>query len=150
MPASLSPRLQAIVYALPLKPGLRVLEIGCGPGAMARAIASRIAPGHILAIDRSANAIALARRASQDELRSGVLALRQLAIEDFALHADEPRFDIAIAVRVGTLDGRHPEHEEHARRTIAAALKPRGRLFIDGGKPLREIVLTHGSKQCHT
>jgi cyclopropane fatty-acyl-phospholipid synthase-like methyltransferase len=149
MPATLSPRLQAIVDALPLKPGLRVLEIGCGPGAMARAIAGRIAPGHVLAIDRSVNAIALARRASQDELRSGVLELRQLAIEDFALHADEPRFDIAVAIRVGVLDGRHPEQEDRARRAIAAALKPRGRLFIDGGKPLREVALARGGRPLH-
>ncbi|MTI89705.1 MAG: SAM-dependent methyltransferase, partial [Balneolaceae bacterium] len=39
MPAKLSQRLSAIVEALPLKPGLRVLEIGCGPGAAARAVA---------------------------------------------------------------------------------------------------------------
>ena len=150
MPASLSPRLQAIIDSLPLKPGQRVLEIGCGPGAMARAIANRIAWGHVLAIDRSANAIALARRASQDELRSGVLMLRHVAIEDFAMKTDDVRFDIAVAVRVGVLDGRHPEQEERARNAIAAALKPRGRFFIDGGKPLREIVLARDSRQLRT
>jgi ubiquinone/menaquinone biosynthesis C-methylase UbiE len=32
----LSARLKTIVEALPLKPALRVLEIGCGPGAAAR------------------------------------------------------------------------------------------------------------------
>ncbi len=150
MTASLSPRLQAIVGALPLKPGVRVLEIGCGPGALARAIASRIASGHVLAIDRSAKAIALARRASQAELRSGVLALRQIAIEDFELQPNEGRFDMAIAVRVGALDGRHPETEDRARCAIAAALKPYGRLFIDGGDPLREIALTRGSSRPRT
>ena len=45
-----SARLLAIVDALPLRRGLRVLEIGCGPGAAARDIARRIGDGHILAI----------------------------------------------------------------------------------------------------
>ena len=37
MTGELSDRLRAILEALPLRPGLRVLEIGCGPGALARA-----------------------------------------------------------------------------------------------------------------
>ena len=56
----LSKRLAEIVDALPLKSGIRVLEIGCGPGAAAREIAQRIGSGQILAIDRSAKAIQLA------------------------------------------------------------------------------------------
>ena len=57
MAKRLSPRLAAIVDALPLTPGVRVLEIGCGPGGAARDIASRIGNGHVLSIDRSAKAI---------------------------------------------------------------------------------------------
>jgi cyclopropane fatty-acyl-phospholipid synthase-like methyltransferase len=38
----LSARLAEIVNALPLHPGIRVLEIGCGSGAAARAVAGRI------------------------------------------------------------------------------------------------------------
>jgi hypothetical protein len=34
-----------------------------------------------------------------------------------------------------------PHAEAHAKRRIAAALTPRGRLFIDGGNPLRESPL---------
>jgi hypothetical protein len=37
VPEKLSHRLAAIVEALPLRPESRVLEIGCGPGAAARA-----------------------------------------------------------------------------------------------------------------
>jgi cyclopropane fatty-acyl-phospholipid synthase-like methyltransferase len=40
MPATLSPRLQAIVDALPLKPGLRVLEIGYSRGDRVAGMAS--------------------------------------------------------------------------------------------------------------
>ena len=41
-PLGLSPRLAAVVQALPLRPDSRVLEIGCGPGAAARAVAARL------------------------------------------------------------------------------------------------------------
>jgi SAM-dependent methyltransferase len=139
--SSLSPRLRAIVDALPLKPGLRVLEIGCGPGAAAREIAARIGSGHVLAIDRSEKAIALAITASRAELASGTLSFRRVAVEDFVLRPDEEQYDIALAVRVGALDGRYPAAGMRARRRIAAALRPGGRLFTDGGDPLREIPL---------
>ena len=141
LPRGLSPRLAAIVEALPLRPGIRVLEIGCGPGAAARAIVDRIGDGQVLAIDRSAKAMQRLRAASSDEIASGRLRVRQVAVEDFELEAGEAPYDIAFAVRVGALDGRHPELAERARQRIAAALTPNGRLFIDGGNPLQEISL---------
>lgn len=137
----LSPRLREIVDALPLRAGLRVLEIGCGPGAAAREIAHRVAPGYVLAIDRSATAIAQAKKACKAEVAAGMLGLRRVAIEDFELERGEARYDLALAARVGALDGRHPELEARAKRRIAAALTPQGRLFIDGGDPVREIPL---------
>ena len=118
-----------------------VLEIGCGPGAMAREICRRLKSGHVLAIDRSAKAIHQAIGASKEELQTGKLSFRQVAIEEFEVEAGEKPFDIAVAVRVGALDGRHPEIEERALEKIAKALTPEGRLFIDGGDPLKEISL---------
>jgi SAM-dependent methyltransferase len=138
---SLSPRLAAIVAALPLRPGMRVLEVGCGPGVAAREVARRLGDGHVLGIDRSKKAIALARAGSKAELASGQLSFRCVAVEDFELSSDDAPFDLAFAVRVGGLDGRHPEAFERACARIAAALKPRGKLFIDGGDPLRVIAL---------
>jgi cyclopropane fatty-acyl-phospholipid synthase-like methyltransferase len=142
MAERLSPRLTAIVEALPLRPGLRVLEIGCGPGAAAREIARRIGDGHVLAIDRSAKAIAQATAAARAEIAAGRLTLRQIAAEDLDLAPGEASYDIALAVRVGAFDGRHPEAGRRALRRIAAALVSGGRLFIDGGDPLREIPLS--------
>ncbi len=138
---TLSLRLAAIVAALPLRPGLRVLEIGCGSGALARAVVRRIGDGHVLAIDRSAKAIHQARAAATYEIASGRLSVRQVAVEDFELEAGEAPYDLAVAVRVGALDGRHPHAGQRARQRIVAALTPHGRLFIDGGNPLQEISL---------
>jgi SAM-dependent methyltransferase len=44
---------------------------------------------------------------------------------------------------VGALDGRHPQIGQKALRQIAKALKPGGRLYIDGGNPLREIAIAN-------
>jgi len=135
----LSPRLAAIVDALPLRPGLRVLEIGCGSGAAARAVLARIGEGYVLGIDRSPKAIAQALAGSRKALACGRLAFRQVAAEDFVLAPGEAPFDLAFAVRVGALDGRHPERGRLALPRIWQALAPYGRLFIDGGDPLREV-----------
>jgi cyclopropane fatty-acyl-phospholipid synthase-like methyltransferase len=130
------------VDALPLEPHSRVLEIGCGPGAAARAVAARLVTGHILAIDRSATAIAQAQASAADEIASGRMSVRRVSAEQFVLQPGEAPFDIVFAVRVGALDGRHPKAGRHALERIAAALAPGGRLFVDGGRPLREISVT--------
>ena len=118
-----------------------MLEIGCGPGGAARAVARRIGGGYVLGIDRSAKAIAQARAGSKAEMSAGHLSFRHVAAEDFELATGEGPYDIAFAVRVGVLDGRHPEAGRIARRRIRSALVKGGRLFIDGGNPLREVAL---------
>lgn len=142
MTGKLSKRLAEIVDALPLFDGIRVIEIGCGPGAAAREVSKRIGNGHILAIDRSGKAIQQAITGSQTEIAQGNLSFRQAAIEDFVLEDDERPFDLAFAVRVGALDGRHPEVQMPALLKIAKALNKDGKLFIDGGNPLKEIPLS--------
>ena len=134
-----SPRLQAVIEALPLRPDSRVLEIGCGPGAAARAIAARLTTGHILAIDRSSAAIAQAKAAAHEEIASGHMDVRHVAAEDFVLQPDEAPYHLVFAVRVGALDGRYPNAGERALQRIARATTANARLFIDGGNPLREL-----------
>jgi SAM-dependent methyltransferase len=142
MPPDISPRLAAIVDALPLTPRSRVLEIGCGSGATARAIARQLDRGHIVAIDRSAKAVAQARARSATEIASGRMSVRHVAAESFVMEPDDIPFDIVFAVRVGALDGRHPDAGQQAIARIRAALAPGGRVFIDGGQPLRELDVT--------
>jgi 2-polyprenyl-3-methyl-5-hydroxy-6-metoxy-1,4-benzoquinol methylase len=132
--AAPSPRLRAILDALPLRDGVRVLEVGCGPGVLARAMVAR--GGFVLGLDRSATAIRQALAGSATEVATGRLAFREGAIETFALAPDESPFDLAVANRVGVLDGRHPEGEAQALAALARALAPEGRLFVDGQERL--------------
>src|SRR5881409_3304062 len=102
MSERLSGRLLAVVDGLPLRGGLRVLEVGCGPGAAAREVARRVGPtGFVLGVDRSAKAIALAVAGSEELIAAGVIAFRQVAVEEFTLAASEAPYDVAFAARVG-------------------------------------------------
>ncbi len=141
MAQKISERLQEIIDALPLEKGSRVLEIGCGTGVAARAITGREESIYVLAMDRSAKAVEQAIKSSEAEMSNGMLRFIQAKIEEFEWPEQEPPFDFAFAVRVGALDGRHPEIEKAALKRIAKALKPGGRLFIDGGNPVKEIDL---------
>lgn len=140
MGSKISKRLEEIVAALPLKEGLRILEIGCGTGVVAREIAKRINNVYVLGLDRSANAIKQCVSGSRAEISNGKLHFQKAAIEEFEFDRNR-LFDFAFAIRVGALDGRHPEIQEKALSNIAKALKVNGKLFIDGGNPLQEIDL---------
>jgi SAM-dependent methyltransferase len=131
----------AIVDALPLRSGMRVLEIGCGPGVAARAVLHSIGKGYVLGIDRSPKAIAQASAGSLEELVSGRLEFRCVAVEDFVLAKGERPYDLAFAARVGALDGRHPVAGQRALGRLRRALVKGGRLLIDGGSPLKEVWL---------
>ncbi len=54
-----------------------------------------------------------------NSVQTGNLFYRQNAIENFDLQKTEKPFDIAFAIRVGALDGRHPEIEKQALTNIA-------------------------------
>lgn len=71
MAPRISNRIACFVDALPLAPGQRVLEIGCGPGVAAREVSRRVGNGFVLAIDRSARAIESAAVRSKAEIATG-------------------------------------------------------------------------------
>ncbi|GAA3555862.1 class I SAM-dependent methyltransferase [Microlunatus spumicola] len=136
----LSDRLRRVVEALPLRPGLRVLEVGGAPGAAARAVAERVAPdGHVLVLDRSARGIALTEALCAPEIAAGLLSTRLAAVEDVSL--DVAPFDLAFACRVGALDGRHPQLYEAALANLRRAVVPGGVLYLDTGEPLDAVRL---------
>jgi len=142
----LSARLRSIVDRLPLYPGVRILEIGCGSGMMAREMAERVGNGYVLGIDRSAIAIAKAQ-SIHPRPGSAELSFRHASIEEFELLGAEAQFDLAVAVRVGALDGRHPELELIALQHIARALRPGGLLFVDDLPPREGRDIEAGLKR---
>ena len=128
--------------ALPLRPGLRVIEIGCGPGAAAREVAVRVGPqGHVLAVDRSEKAIGALTRSAAELISAGRLTARHAAAEELELAPGEERYDIAFAVRVAAFDGRDPRAGVLALARLGRVLVPGGRLFTDAGDPLREVMV---------
>lgn len=137
---SLSPRLRSVVDALPLRPGLRVIEVGGAPGAAAREVARRVAPGgYVLVVDRSPRGIELTRQACAEEIRDGLLGLQTAPVETVTLAPDEEPYDLAFACRVGVLDGRHPAGYAAAVASLRSMLVPGAPILVDTGEPLREV-----------
>ncbi len=50
-----------------LRPGMRILEVGCGTGAIAREVAGRVAPGEVVGVDREERQLGTARRLATDQ-----------------------------------------------------------------------------------
>lgn len=133
MAAPLSDRLRDVLHALPLRPGMRVVELGGAPGALARHLAAAVAPdGHVLVVDRSARGVALTERACAGEIASGLLSVRCCAGEDLVLDPGEPRYDLVVANRVGALDGRHPAAGDAVLARLRDVLTDDGGLWVDG------------------
>lgn len=132
----LSLRLRRVVDALPLEPGMRVLEIGGAPGAAAREVANRVGVhGHVVVLDRSESGIRRTIEHCRDEIASGRLSTICAPVEDFELATGTPLFDLAFTCSVGALDGRHPSLYVPALDNIGKAVVPGGRLYIDPGPP---------------
>ena len=86
------------VERLALEGHEQVLEIGCGRGLATVRVCARLTTGRVTAIDRSANAIAAARKRNDACLAAGRLMLIQTSLADLAI--DTRPFDLAFAVNV--------------------------------------------------
>jgi SAM-dependent methyltransferase len=107
-----SERLRAIVDALAVAPGVRVLEIGCGHGVAATYVLERGA--RYTAIDRSPKMIAAAARRNAEFEHAEFLVA---TLEEADLR--ERRFDVIFAVRVGLFDREPARARALAERWLA-------------------------------
>ncbi len=127
----MSERLRAIVEGLGLRPGDRVLEIGCGHGVAAEMVCERLGGGRLTAIDRSAKMIAAAERRNAAHVEAGTAEFLVARLE--ALDLGDRRFELIFAVRVGLF------HREPARARALAEpwLAPAGRILSFFDPPAR-------------
>ena len=116
----MSERLRSIVEQLAIRPGDRVLEIGCGHGVAATLVCERLEAGHLTAVDRSAKMIAAATRRNAAYIEGGKAEFLVATLEDLEL--GDRRFDKVFAVRVG-LFHRDPDR---ARSLVELWLAPGG------------------------
>lgn len=125
----MSERLRKIIEQIDIQPSDRVLEIGCGHGIAAAFICEHLVDGHLLAVDRSAKMIEVARRRNVAHAVSG---RAQFLIADIeALNFGERRFEKILAVRLG-LFHREPER---ARKLVERWLAPGGRVLAVYDQP---------------
>ncbi|MFL5804603.1 MAG: class I SAM-dependent methyltransferase [Roseiflexaceae bacterium] len=104
-----------------LRPGMRVLDIGCGSGAITRGIAEAVAPGgRVVGLDINAGLIGEARKAHADVPG---LSFEIAEVERFAHPAT---FDIVTAARVL----QWLADPLGALRKMAALVKPGGRVLV--------------------
>jgi ubiquinone/menaquinone biosynthesis C-methylase UbiE len=114
----------AAAFFLPfLKPGMRLLDVGCGPGSITSGLAQRVAPGETIGIDPSADVIATARSPA------GATAARNLNFEVGSIY--EPRFAAGSFDAVFTHQVlQHLRHPVDALRQMQALLAPGGVLGV--------------------
>jgi len=84
-------------YLLPLlRPGLTLLDIGCGPGTITADLAQLVAPGQAVGLDASDDVVGQAQAYAASR---GVTNLRCEVGDLFSLNYDDATFDIVHAHR---------------------------------------------------
>jgi SAM-dependent methyltransferase len=123
---------QAMLDAARLRPGERVLDVGCGYGSSTLEAAGRVAPsGRVVGVDISAAMLEPARQ----RVAAAGLGNVELLQADAQVHAFEAGAFDAVISRFGTMFFADPKA---AFANLADALRPGGRLvFVCWQDPLK-------------
>jgi ubiquinone/menaquinone biosynthesis C-methylase UbiE len=115
--------IRAIWQNKPPNPGLRVIELGCGPGFYSRKLAQRFPQIIVTGVDRSPSQVRSARERATAEKVSNCVFER---VNVLALRTADASFDVLIASRIFTV---LPDHQR-AFAEMFRVLKSGGRCFI--------------------
>lgn len=111
-------------FLLPhLQPGMRLLDVGCGPGSITIGLAQAVAPAPAIGIDRSADAV---RAAAALAFEHGLAKVRFLVADAVQLPFDDASLDVAFAHTLL----QHLEQPLDALREVHRVLKPEGMIAV--------------------
>ena len=115
---------EAAAFLLPsLAPGMRVLDVGCGPGSITQGLARHVAPGEVVGVDLSRETLEAARAAASAQ---GLTNLTYEEASVYQLPFPDASFDAAYAHQVL----QHLREPEHAIREMLRVLRPGGLLAV--------------------
>jgi ubiquinone/menaquinone biosynthesis C-methylase UbiE len=102
-----------------LTPGMRLLDLGCGPGSITIGLARYVAPAEVVGIDRAEEALAAARQLADDE-NIGNVRFQRADVND--LPFEDASFDVVYGHQI----------MQHLGDPVAA-LKEANRVLRPGG-----------------
>ena len=115
---------EAAAFLLPeLRPGMRLLDVGCGPGSITRGLAERLAPGQVIGLDLSRETLDAARR---EATARGLENLRYEEASVYDLPFPDASFDVAYAHQVF----QHLRERGAALREMLRVVRPGGLVAV--------------------
>jgi SAM-dependent methyltransferase len=127
-----------------LRPGMRVLDVGCGPGDVSFVASRLVGPaGTVLGVDASANIIELARTRAEERAISSV-RFEQTPVGDLAL--DQP-----VDAMIGRLILMHLPDPVATLRQLAGLVRPGGVIVFSefdmtGARSVPNLPLWRGAR----
>lgn len=102
-----------------LRPGMRLLDVGCGPGSITRGFAERLTPGEVIGLDASPGVLEIAR---EDGAARGLTNLHYQQGSVYALPFPAESFDVVFAHQLL----QHLSDPLAALREMTRVLRPGG------------------------
>jgi ubiquinone/menaquinone biosynthesis C-methylase UbiE len=115
---------EAAAFLLPhLTPGMRLLDVGCGPGSITQGLAHRLAPGQVVGVDLSGETLESARANAASQ---GLTNLRYEQASVYQLPFPDAAFDVAYAHQVL----QHLSEPGNALREMLRVVRPGGLIGV--------------------